>query len=62
MKTPNSEWQNLLAECERIMKLSAKEIMAEHLRLYNGDKKLAQKSLDMLRAQLETDLSKHWKQ
>lgn len=49
-------------ESRRILALSDEEVMKEHLELYGGNKELAQKSINMLRAMLEELLAKHWKQ
>lgn len=57
-----SDFDQLDAESRRILALSDEEVMAEHLALYDGDKELAQKSINMLRAKLEELLAKHWKQ
>jgi hypothetical protein len=59
MMLPHDEIE---AETKRILELSDKEVLAEHLALYEGDKRLAQRSIDMMRARLEKLLAERWKQ
>ncbi len=49
-------------KADRILALTDEEVKAEHLALYNGNEKLAQKSIDMMRAKLEALLGERWKQ
>ncbi len=49
-------------EDKRILAMTAEEVKAEHLALYGGSEKLAQKSIDMMRAKLEALLGERWKQ
>lgn len=48
-----AEW---LAEADtettRILALSPKEVMDEHLRMYGGDRKLAKRAIDLMRARI----------
>ena len=59
MMLPHDEIE---AETKRILELSDKEVLAEHLALYEGDKRLAQRSIDIMRARLEKLLAERWKQ
>ena len=49
-------------EIERILALTDEEIAAEHLALYGGDKRLADRATSMLQAEIQRTLSKYWKQ
>jgi hypothetical protein len=40
-------------EVRKILAMSDEEVMAEHVALYNGDKRLADKSIDMMHANFE---------
>lgn len=56
------DWQAADAEDKRLLALSPEEVMAEHLALYGGDQKLADRSIAMMRASLSGILARHWKQ
>ena len=50
------------AETDAIMALSDEEVMAQHLKLYGGDEKLAKRAIEMMKARIEEILARHWKQ
>jgi hypothetical protein len=54
--------EQMKAECDRILALPDKEILAEHLAVYEGDEKLAAKAIDILKAKITTALARSWKQ
>jgi hypothetical protein len=61
LANPQPRDETVEAEIQRILSLSDEEVMAEHLALYEGDQRRADKSIDMMRAGLQSLLAKHWK-
>lgn len=49
-------------EIMRIEAMTDEEVLAEHLRLYGGNKKLADKSIEMMQARVEAVIAKTIKQ
>ncbi len=50
------------AELDRIMAMSDEEILAQHLARYGGNKKLADKAIDMQKAKIQEIISRYWNQ
>lgn len=54
--------QAAVSEDDRILALTDAQVVAEHLARYGGDHVLAQKAIDLMRAQIQTLLAERWRQ